>query len=82
MTNDSKNSHILNTYYLLTMLSAEKCYDSVSKQPQKAETWPPSFIQRNFTSEKLVLTTAPYFSRKETGTKSEGKSQGEERLKG
>lgn len=59
MTNDSNNSYILNTYYLLTMLSAEKCYDSVSKQPQKAETWPPSFIQRNFTSERLYSRQLP-----------------------
>lgn len=40
------------TYYLIQF----------SKQPKKVETWPPSFIKRNVTSEGLGLMTAPLFS--------------------
>lgn len=50
--NDGNNSYILNTYYLLTMLSAEKCYViQFQNNYKKAENCPPSFIQRNVTSE-------------------------------
>lgn len=51
--NDGNNSYILNcTYYLLTMLSAEKCYViQFQNNYKRQKNWPPSFIQRNVTSE-------------------------------
>ena len=81
--NDGNNSYILNTYYLLTTLSAEKCYVIQFQNNHKRQKTGHQVLFKEMLSLRgWYSRQLPTLAGKKTGTTSEGKGQGEERFKG